>query len=144
MDTRNRTVKTLFEILHLDFMASRSRSRSSLDDFLSEAHEILAKHFETSFLNSFQTYCHSRFKHLFPRISRPGNEISSSVRRKPLIVRVVRKASLALIFLTTLPLHPKNMWVMIHIFWFSADGRTSDEMSFLLEDFKYLRWIYVW
>ncbi len=79
----------------------------------------------------------------FPQNSWLGNKISPSASRKPLIVRVVRKASLALIFLTTLPLHPKNILMMIYIFWFWLGGRRSDGNSILFMDSRKVSGVYV-
>lgn len=78
-----------------------------------------------------------------PESYRPGNAPTSFARPKPLIVRVVRKASLALIFLTTLPLHPKNMLVKIHIFWFLTGGRTRKGFSNLMKSVRKWSGVYV-
>lgn len=59
----------------------------------------------------------------FSKSSQPENENLIPARRKPLIVRVVRKALRAGFFLTTLTLHPKNMLLSKTVFWFSAGGR---------------------
>jgi len=82
-------------------------------------------------LNSSLQPPHKAFSYSFPQSSRPGNRKCSSARRKPLVVRVVRKASLALIFLTTLPLHPKSLHVWMYLFKFSAGGELMNRYLFL-------------
>lgn len=66
----------------------------------------------------------------FSPSSQPENENVLPARRKPLIVRVVRKALRAGSFLTTLPLHPKNMLLSKTIFWFSAGGLRYEKAAY--------------
>ena len=78
-----------------------------------------------------------------PQSYQPGKKLETSARRKTLIVRVVRKALRANFFLTTLPLHPKNIVMSIYIFCFSAGGRGSYENSIWFKDSRKVSNAYV-
>jgi len=65
------------------------------------------------------------------KFHRHSNRKGSSACRKQLNVRGVSKASLALILLTPLPLHPKYIQVWMYIFLFSAGGNGWGKFSII-------------
>ena len=134
MDTRNRTIKGTLENQYLVFKTRQPKTGLSISHFLQMGMGFLSDLPEAPVLISRIPIPAKASSCLFPQSSRSGNKTRLSARRKPLIVRVVRKASLALIFLTTLPLHPKNILMWIYIFWFSAGGYERNKGSFLFKD----------
>lgn len=63
------------------------------------------------------------------KFQRHSGRNGDSACRKQLSVRGVRKASLALIFLTPLTLHPYILQVWMYLFVFSAGGNGRGELS---------------
>ncbi len=122
MDIRDTNISIGYKIRRFIFETRSKKTNLSLVHFLGRLFLFSSSFFETT-LQIFPVPAAAlATSRQFSPSSQPENENVLPARRKPLIVRVVRKALRAGSFLTTLPLHPKNMLLSKTIFWFSAGG----------------------
>ena len=135
MDSQNKIYSRAPENQCLVFKSTSRNNGFSGSDFL-QSTSIFIIYLSTSALISSLIPTTQSKSYRLAQSYRRFNNLRVSACRKPLTVRVVRKASLPLIFLTTLPLHPQKLLVRMYFFWFSVGVDLIDRNSFLFKDLR--------